>query len=117
MLATSGTTSVEGECIGNSWKFAHLVDAFSTQCGDAALAAKDSKARKSDAVVAAVDSFDLSGASETASRIEHDISWNDADRQIDEYGDDDDKYYVDDVDWHTGDCDDELEESAYTVVS
>ena len=29
--------------------------------------------------------------------------------------DDDDEYYEDDVEWHTGNCDDELEESAYTV--
>ena len=42
--------------------------------GDAALAARDSKARKSEAVVAAVDNFDLSGLSEAASRIEHAIS-------------------------------------------
>ena len=43
MLATSGTTSAEGESIGNSWKFSHLVDAFSTQWGDAALAERDAK--------------------------------------------------------------------------
>ena len=34
---------------------------------------------------------------------------------MDEYGDDDDEYCEEDVDWHTGDCDDELEESAHTV--
>ena len=45
MLATSGTTGA-------------VVDAFCTQWGDAALAARDAKARKSDAVVAAVDNFD-----------------------------------------------------------
>ena len=72
------------------------------------------KARKSEAAVAAVDNFDLSGLSEVASRIEHASSWYDADQQIDDY-DDDDEYYEDDDDWHTGDCDDELEESAYTV--
>ena len=59
--------------------------------------------------------FDLSGLSEASSRIEHAISWKDSDQQIDEYGDDDDEYCEDDVEWHTGDCDDELEESAYTV--
>ena len=42
-------------------KFSHLVQAFSTQWGDSALAARDAKARKSEAVVAAVDIFDLSG--------------------------------------------------------
>ena len=57
MLATSGTTGAEGESIGNSWKLAHLVEAFSTQWGDAALAARDAKARKSEAVVVAVDNF------------------------------------------------------------
>ena len=56
--------------MGNSWKFSHLVEAFSTQWGDAALAARDAKARKSEAVVAAVDNFDLSGLSAAASRIE-----------------------------------------------
>ena len=68
------------------------------------------KARQSEAVVAA-----MAGFSEAASCIEHSISWNDADEQIDEYGDDGDEYHEDDVDWHTGDCDDELGESAYTV--
>ena len=101
VLATSGTSSVEGESIGKSWKFAHLADAFSTQWRDAALAARDSKARNSQAVVAAVGNFDLSGLSEAASRIEHALSWNDAGQQIDEYGDDDDECYEDGVDWHT----------------
>ena len=54
VLATSGTTGAEGESIGNSWKFAHLAEAFSAQWCDAALAARDAKARKSEAVVAAV---------------------------------------------------------------
>ena len=57
----------------------------------------------------------MSGLSEAASRIEHAISWNDVDQQIDEYGDDDDEYYEDDLEWSTGDCDDELEESACTA--
>ena len=70
--------------IGNGWKFAHLVEAFSTQWGDAALAARDAKARNSEAVVAAVDNFDLSGLSEAASRVENANSWNDADQPIDE---------------------------------
>ena len=96
-------------------KFSHLVEAFSTQWGDAALAARDAKARKSEAVVAAVDNFDLSGLSEAASRIENAISWNDTDPQIVEYEDDDDDYYKEDVDWYTGDCDDELDETAYTA--
>ena len=43
------TTSAEGESIGNSWTFSHLVEAFSTQWGDAALAARDAKAKKSEA--------------------------------------------------------------------
>ena len=30
VLATSGTTGAEGESIGNSWKFSHLVEAFCT---------------------------------------------------------------------------------------
>ena len=110
VLATSGTTGAEGESIGNSRRCAHLAEAFSTQWGDASLAARGAKARKSEAVVAAVDNFDLSGLSEAASRIENAISWNDADQQINEY--DDDEYYVEDVDWYTGDCDDELDEAA-----
>ena len=47
VLATSGTTRSEGESFGNSWKFLHLVEAFCTQWSDAALAARDAKARKS----------------------------------------------------------------------
>ena len=76
-----------------------------------ALTPRDSKAKKTEALVTALDNFELSG------RIERVISWNDADQQIDEFGDDDDEYYEEDVDWHTGDCDDELEESADTVGS
>ena len=41
VLPTSGTTGAEGENIGNSWNFSHLVEAFSTQWRDAALAARD----------------------------------------------------------------------------
>ena len=37
-LATSRATGTEGESIGNSWKFAHLADAFSTEWGDACCA-------------------------------------------------------------------------------
>ena len=78
------------------------MEAFSTQWCDAALAARDAKARKSEAVVAAIDNFDLFGLS--------------ADQQINEYEDDDDDgYYDEDVDWYTGDCDDELDETAYTI--
>ena len=93
MLATSGTTGAEVESIGNSWEFSHLVEAFSVQWRDAALAARDVKARKSEAVVAAVDNFDLSGLSEDASRIENAISWNDTDPPIVEYENDDDDCY------------------------
>ena len=114
MLATSGTTGAEGESIGDNWKTSHLVEAFSTQWRDAALAARDAKARKSEAVVAAVDNFDLSGLSEAASRIENAISWHDTDPQIVEYEDDDDDC-KEDVDWYTGDFDDELDEIAYTA--
>ena len=59
-LATSGSTGAEGESIGNSWKSSHLVEAFCRQWCDAALAARDAQARTSEAVVAAVDNFDLS---------------------------------------------------------
>ena len=75
--------------------------AFSTQWVDAALAARDAKARKSEAVVATIDNCDLSGLSEAESRIENESSWNDADQQINEYEDDE--------------CDDELDETAYTA--
>ena len=50
-----------------------------------------------------------------ASRIEKAILWNDADQQINEYEDDDDEHHEEDVDWCTVDCDDELDETAYTV--
>ena len=115
VLATSGTTGAEGESVGNSRKFVHLAEAFSTQWCDAALAARDAEARKSEAVVAAVDNFDLSGLSEAASRIENSISWNDADQQINECEADGDEYDEEDVDRYTGDCDGELDETGYTV--
>ena len=115
VLATSGTTGAEGENIGNSWKFSHLVEAFCTQWSGAALAARDAKARKSEAVAAAVDNFDLSELSEAAARIENAISWNDTDPQIVECEDDDDDNYEEDVDWYAGDCDDELDDTAYTA--
>ena len=115
VLATSGTTSAEGESIGNSWKFSHIVEAFCTQWSDAALAARDAKAKKSDAVVAAVDNFDLCELSEAAARIENAISWNHTDPQIVECEDDDDDNYEEDADWYAGDCDDELDDTAYTA--
>ena len=85
------------------------------QWGDAALAARDAKARKSEAVVAAVDNFDLSELSEAAARIENAISWNDTDPQIVEYEDDDDDNYEEDVDWYAGDCVVELDDTAHTA--
>ena len=104
VLATSGTTGAEGESIGNSRRCAHLAEAFSTQWGDDALAARGAKARKSEAVAAAVGNFDSSGLSEAASRIENAISWNDAHQLINEYENDDDGFYEEDVDWYTVDC-------------
>ena len=68
------------------------------------------KARKSEALVAAVDNCDLCELSEAASRIENAISWNDTDPQIVEFEDDDDDYYEEDVDWYTGEFDDELDD-------
>ena len=115
VLATSGTTSAEGKGIGNNWKFSHLVDAFCTQWSDAALAARDAKVRNFEAVVAAVDNSDLSELSEAAARIENAISWNDTDPQIVECEDDDDDHYAEDVDWYAGDCDDKLDDTAYTA--
>ena len=46
LLATSGTTGAEGESSGNSCELSHFVDAVSTLCGDAALAARDAQAGK-----------------------------------------------------------------------
>ena len=83
--------------------------------GDAALAARDAKVRKFEAVVAAVDKFDMSELSEAAARIENAISWNDTDPQIGEYEDDDEDHYEEDVDWYAGDCDDELDDTAYVA--
>ena len=70
--------------------------------GDAALAARDAKARKSEAVVAAVDNFDLSALFEAPARIENAIPRNGTDPQIVEYEDDDNDNYEEDVDWYTG---------------
>ena len=96
-------------------EISHLVVAFVHSGGDAALAARDAKARKSEAVAAAVDNFDLSELSKAAARIENAISWNDADQQIIDYEDDDDEYHEEDVGWYSGDCDDELDDTAYTA--
>ena len=114
VLATSAT-SAEGESIGNSWKFSHVVEAFCTQWCGAALTARNVKAKKSEAVVAAVDNFDLSELSEAAARIENAISRNDTDPQIVEYEDDHDDNYEEDVDWNAGVCDGELDDTAYTI--
>ena len=92
-----------------------MVEAFCTQWGDAALAATDAKARTSEAVVAAADNFDLSELSEAAALIENAISWNDTDPQLVECEDDDDDHNEEDVDWYAGDCDDELDDTAYTA--
>ena len=93
----------------------HLVEASCSKWGDAALAARDAKARKSEAVVAAVDNFDLSERSEAAARIENATSWNETDPQTVECEDNDDDHYEEDVDWYAGDCDDELDDTAYTA--
>ena len=45
VLATSGTTSAEGDSIHNRKKLSHLVDAISTQWSDDALVARDAEAR------------------------------------------------------------------------
>ena len=108
-LATSGTTGAEVKALATVGSFSHLVEAFSTHAGNAALAARDATARKSEAVVAAVDNFDLSEPSEAAARIDNAISWNDTDPQIVECQDDDDDHYEEDVDWYAGDCDDVCE--------
>ena len=115
MLATSGTTSAEGENIGNSWKFSHCVEAFCTQWCDAELAPRDANAKKSEAVAATVDNFDLSELSEAAARIGNTTSWNNTDPQNVEYEDDDDDNNEEDVDWYADDCDDELDDTAYTA--
>ena len=80
VLATSGTTSAEGESNGNSWTCSHLEDSLSTQWSDAALAARDAKAKNTEAMVAAVDYLDLSGLSEATSRTGNAIAWIDEDQ-------------------------------------
>ena len=50
-----------------------------------------------------------------AFRIEHELSWNGTDPQINEYDGDDEEHHEEDVDWYTGDGDDELDDSANTV--
>ena len=106
VLAPSGTTGQDNQRFGNSWKFAHFADALSTQKCDAASAARDSEARKSEALVAAVENWTCLDSQKPRDDVHH---------QIDEYGQDDDAYYEHDVEWHTGDARDELEEPAYTV--
>ena len=103
VLATSGTTSAEGESMGSSWKFAHLADAKR---------ARDSKARKSEAEVAAV-TF-LTCLDFPRPRLASNMQLPGM-MQINECEDDDDEYFEEDVDWYTGDCDNELDGTAYTV--
>ena len=100
MVATSGTTSAESESLGNNWNLSHLVDAFSTQWCGASLAARDAKAMKTEAVVAAIDFLTCLDSSRAASRSEHAISWNDVRQPVDDYGDGDEEHYEDDVEWH-----------------
>ena len=95
--------------------FSSCRSAFCTQWGDAALAARDAKARKSEAVVAGVDNFDLPELLEAAARIENAISWDDTDPQIVECEGDFDDHYEEDVDWYAGHCDDELDDTAHTA--
>ena len=114
VVTTSGTTGGEGEISGNSWKFAHHADAFSTLWGDAALAARDSRARKSEAVVTAVDKLTYSQKPRLVLNMQ--LPGMTRINKLTSYGDDDDENYEDDVDLHTADCDDELEEAACTAV-
>ena len=79
---------------------------WSTHWCDAASAARDSEARKSEALVAAVDNWTC---------LDSQKPRDDVHQQIDEYGQDDDAHYEHDVEWHTGDARDVLEEPAYTV--
>ena len=60
-------------------------------------------------------SCDLPELSEAAARIENAISWNDTDPQTVEYEDNDDDHHEEDVDSDTGECDDELDDTAYTA--
>ena len=62
-----------------------------------------------------MDDSDLSGHSEAASHIGQTIPRNDAGQKIDECEDDDNECYEDDVEWHAGDCFDELDKSAGAV--
>ena len=94
-------------------EISHLVQALSTQWSDSALAARDAKARKSEAVVAAVDIMICLDSQRAASRIEQALLWNDTDPQINEY--DDEEHYEENDDWYTGDGDEKLDESAYKV--
>ena len=73
----SGTTGAEGESIIFTSCRSLQYTVVSCCAGS-----ERCQARKSEAVVAAVDNFDLSGLSEAASRIENAISWHDTDPQI-----------------------------------
>ena len=65
--------------------------------------------------VAAVDNFDLSGLSEAASRIEMQFPGMTQINKSTSMKMMDDEYYEEDVDRHTGDCNDGLDETAFTV--
>ena len=54
------------------------------------MSSRDSKARNTEAVVAAVDGFDLLGISEAATRIENAINWS-----TDKHDQDDDYFHGD----------------------
>ena len=79
--------------------------------GDAALEARDAKAKRAEAMGTRIDNVDLSGLSKAACPIENAISWNDDDNPID----DNEESHQDDVEERTGDDDIELEDSAYKM--
>ena len=117
VMATSGTTGAGSESIGNSWKFSHLVEAFTSEHSGAMLHWQRERPRPGNLkllwqqliVLTCLNSPTLPLA------LKMQFSWNDIDPQIVEYEDDDDDNYEEDADWYAGDCEDELDDTAYTA--
>ena len=111
------TTGAEVQSNGTSLQFSDFVDAFNTRWRDAALAARDAKGRKTEAVVAVVavvDNFDLSGLRKPRCAlnlhfpemmlINKTMIMKMMTRSITK----------NDAEWHAGDDDDKPEETAHT---
>ena len=117
VFATSGTTGAEGQIIGNSWTFSHILWKLSVDNRVMLRWQRDvprpGNLKQLWQLCTILTCLDYPRQLLALKMEFHGIT----DPQIVEYEDDDDDYYEEDVDWYTGDCDDELDETTYTFVT